>query len=452
MKVYVIGLNGIGLMPTTPGKARKLLKAGKAEVYQKHPFSIRLLYKTGCNTQPVSLGIDTGESHIGIAAVSQGRVLEKSDLQLRSSMEKRKLMERRKEYRRGRRYRKVRYRHPKFRFHTKRVYSSLPDKKGRHWGKVNNQVTSARTEGWLPPSIESKVQHHIIWIRKYLAVLPPDTGLAIETARFDIQRMKDPNIHGELYQRGRLYDHENMKSYVLAKFDYTCPVCKHKFDKEHKPRMHHITYRSKGATDNPDEYAPVCEKCHDAHAHEKGQALDKLRKACKRKEYREPTFMNILRRRLFRAFPDAGVTYGNVTNADREALGLEKTHANDAAAVAAHGWDSVINSSDTVYYRQVRRKKRSLHEATPRKGRRTPNRTARRNVKNIPYVGNFHVYDKVEFNGKKAYISGFTGKAAYIIDFGGKYITEPGKTYKQVSLSKLKILSIRSNNYIVTAG
>ena len=73
-------------------------------------------------------------------------------------------------------------------------------------------------------------------------------------------------------------------------------------------------------------------------------------------------------------------------------------------------------------------------------------------MKNIPYVGNFHVYDKVEFNGKKAYISGFTGKAAYIIDFGWEYITEPGKTYKQISLSKLKILSIRSNNYIVTAG
>ena len=216
--------------------------------------------------------------------------------------------------------------------------------------------------------------------------------------------------------------------------------------------MHHITYRSKGATDNPDESAPVCEKCHDAYAHEKGHALDKLRKACKRKEYREPTFMNILRRRLFQAFSDARFTYGNVTNADRKTLGLEKTHANDAVAVAAHGWDSVIDCNDTVYYRQIRRKKRSLHEATPRRGRRTPNRTARRNVKNIPYVGKFHVYDKVEFNSKKAFISGFTGKAAYIVDFGGEYITEPGKTYKQVSLSKLRIISIRSNNYIVTAG
>ena len=450
MKVYMIGLNGIGLMPTTPGKARRLLKAGKAEVYQRHPFTIRLLYKTGCNTQPLSLGIDTGESHIGIAVVSQGRVLEKSDLQLRSSMEKRQLMERRKEYRRGRRYRKVRYRHPKFRFHTKREYCAVPDRKGRHWTKVENHVTSARPEGWLPPSIKSKVQHHISWIRKYLAALPPGTRLVIEVARFDIQRMKDPDIHGELYQKGRLYNYENMKAYVLAKFHYTCPVCKHKFDRDHKPRMHHITYRSKGATDNPDEYAPVCEKCHSAHNHEKGQAMDQFRRACKRKEYREPTFMNILRKRLFKAFPDAVFTYGNITNADRKALGLEKTHANDAVAVAAHGLESVIDCSDTVYYRQVRKKKRSLHEATPRKGRKESNRTARRNVKNIPFVGKFHIYDKVEFNEKKAFISGFTGKSAYIVDFNGKYIIELGRSYKQISLSKLKLLSISNNNYIVT--
>lgn len=450
MKVYVIGLNGTVLMPTTPRKARKLLKAKKAEVYQRYPFTIRLLYKTGCNTQHVFIGIDTGESHIGIAVISQGKVLEKSDLQLRSSMEKRQLMERRKAYRRGRRYRKIRYRHPKFRFRTKRVYCSVPDRKGRHWKKVKTQSISARPTGWLPPSIESKVQHHIFWIRKYLTVLPLDTELRIEVARFDIQRMQDPNIHGKLYQKGRLYDYENIKAYVLAKFNYTCPICKHNFDKKHKPRMHHITYRSNGATNNPDEYAPVCEKCHNSHAHEEGQALDKLRKGSKRKEYREPTFMNILRKRLFKAFPDARFTYGNITNADRKAIGLEKTHSNDAVAVAAHGLESIIDCNDTVYYRQIKRKKRTLHEAIPRKGRKMPNRTAKRNVKNIPCVGRFHVYDKVEFNGKKAFIKSFTGKSAYIVDFDGKYITESGKNYKQITLSKLKLLSTRSNNYIVT--
>ena len=450
MKVYVIGLNGIGLMPTTPRKARKLLEAERAAVCRKHPFTIRLLYKTGCNTQPVSLGIDTGESHIGFAVVSQGRVLEKSDLQLRSSMEKRKLMERRKEYRRGRRYRKERYRHPKFRFHTQRTYSATPDRKGRHWKKVPNTIASPREKGWLPPSIASKIQHHIFWIWKYLEALPPDTSLRIEAARFDIQRMQNSEIHGELYQKGRLYDYENVKAYVLAKFDYTCPICKLKFDKDHKPRMHHVTMKKNGATDNPDEYAPVCEKCHIPANHLPGGVLDKFAKACRRKEYREPVFMNILRRRLLHAFPNAEFTYGNITNANRKGLGLEKTHANDAVSVAAHGWTSIIDCNDTVYYRQIRRKKRSLHEATPRKGRKTPNRTARRNVKNIPYVGRFHLFDRVGFNGKKAYITGFTGKSAYIVDFAGDYITEPGKNYKQVSLSKLELLSTRTNNYIVT--
>ena len=44
--VLVIGMNGVGLMPTTPRKARVLLQEGKAEVYRKTPFTIKLLYKT----------------------------------------------------------------------------------------------------------------------------------------------------------------------------------------------------------------------------------------------------------------------------------------------------------------------------------------------------------------------------------------------------------------------
>lgn len=43
--VLVIGMNGVGLMPTTPRKARVLLQSGKAEVYRKAPFTIKLLYK-----------------------------------------------------------------------------------------------------------------------------------------------------------------------------------------------------------------------------------------------------------------------------------------------------------------------------------------------------------------------------------------------------------------------
>lgn len=60
-KVFVIGSTGKRLMPTTPRKARILLKQGKASVYQKQPFAIQLNYKTGGAIQNGSINLDTGE-------------------------------------------------------------------------------------------------------------------------------------------------------------------------------------------------------------------------------------------------------------------------------------------------------------------------------------------------------------------------------------------------------
>ena len=289
--------------------------------------------------------------------------------------------------------------------------------------------------------------------------MPEKTKLTIEVSKFDIQHMMDPNIRGELYQLGRMYGFENIKSYVLAKFNYKCPICGHKFDKTHKPRMHHVSMRKYGATDNPDEFAPICEQCHTGHNHLDGEVLDKLRKTTKRKEYREPTFMNILRKRLFVAFPNATFTYGNITSADRKFLGLEKTHANDAIAITMH--DAIVNKivdkinlidiDETTYVKQVRKKKRSLHEATARKGRKEPNRLAKRNEKNTKQVlyknKVYHIYDKVEIDNKVGYLTGFSGSMAYVQNLDGDYITKEGKTYKQVPLNELKVLS-HNNNWI----
>lgn len=57
MSVFVVGLNGCRLMPTSERKARLLLKQGKAFVEQKVPFTIRLNYKTGSTTQLGILGL-----------------------------------------------------------------------------------------------------------------------------------------------------------------------------------------------------------------------------------------------------------------------------------------------------------------------------------------------------------------------------------------------------------
>ena len=53
--------------------------------------------------------------------------------------------------------------------------------------------------------------------------------------------MKDPGIHGDLYQKGPQYDYENVRAYVLDRDRYTCQACKKKGGKLH---VHHILYRS----------------------------------------------------------------------------------------------------------------------------------------------------------------------------------------------------------------
>ena len=476
--VYVIGMNGLGLSPTTERKARILLKQGKAVIEMKTPFTIRLLYKTGCATTVTHCGTDTGSQHIGKAVVNvkgdSAEVLSKEEYSMRSTMEKRELMEKRESYRRGRRYRKTRYRHPKFRPHTKRTYSETPVKRHgheTHWIKQKAKFTSSREEGWLPPSIQQKVDMTIRNIRTYMKILPAGTTHVIEVARFDMARMQDPSVHGELYQYGPMYDQENVRAYVFDRDRYTCQVCR-RSGKGIKLIAHHIDFRSKGATDNPKKMITVCEHCHTTEAHKPGGILYQWMLDGKEvsRGLRDATFMNILRKRLFKEFPEAKFTYGNITAADRKRLHVEKSHADDAvmAAVAGLGIMSIQNTGHTDYYIQRRKRKRSLHEATPRKGRKEPNRLAVRNGKNVrectvrtrhkdPVTGKktvvmrmFHLLDKVKVYGRYGWISGFTGTSAYVIDRNGEYIIPDGQNYRQISLSRIKQLE-NSNGWIRTA-
>ena len=71
LKVYVLNMRGKPLMPCSPCKARKLLKANKAKVVRRTPFQIQLTYATGETMQPVTLGIDSGSKTIGLSATTE---------------------------------------------------------------------------------------------------------------------------------------------------------------------------------------------------------------------------------------------------------------------------------------------------------------------------------------------------------------------------------------------
>ena len=75
MYVYVINKHGEPLMPCKPRKARVLLQNGKATVVKRNPFTIKLIYGSSGYKQAVTLGMNAGSKHVGIAATTEKNVL-----------------------------------------------------------------------------------------------------------------------------------------------------------------------------------------------------------------------------------------------------------------------------------------------------------------------------------------------------------------------------------------
>jgi hypothetical protein len=426
-------MRGEALMPCSNRKARLLLKQKKAVIIKYNPFTIQLTYATGETSQPISIGVDTGAKFIGIAITSQEHVSAKAEITLRDDIKE--LLTARRTLRRSRRSRNTRYRRCKFKYKTSRVFSS---KKGKYI-KRKIEFASPRNGGWLPPSIQSRVDNTISCINRFASLVPNPT-IIVEVGKFDVQKMMNPDISSMEYQEGDAYGFWSTRYYVFARDDYTCQICKKKGGVLH---THHIIQRKDGGSDNANNLATVHESCHnDFHAGRVKYVFKKL------KSYKETAFMNILRQQIFERIV-CKITYGNVTIVDRKLLGLEKNHVNDAIAIS--GMKSIKqDNNDVLHIHQIRKNKRSLHEATARKGRKEPNRESKRNKKNTIMQNGFYLNDKVVVFGQVGFISGFCQGGLYVKSIDGEYITKPGKTYKQVGFKNVRLLAHNGNWQFVT--
>lgn len=423
MRVFTKNMRGQALMPCTQRKARLLLKQGKAKIIGYKPFTIQLTYATGEAKQDIHVGIDEGARHIGIAITSQNKVLAKGEVELRQDVHS--LLTTRAMYRRSRRQRKTRYRKPRF-------------------------LNRKKKEGWLPPSIEGKLNANLFWIDKFCSLVP-NPILHIEVGKFDIAKMINPNIKGVEYQQGQCAGYYDVRYFVFDRDNYTCQVCGKSKDKI--LHTHHIVYRSLGGTDRADNLITVCTECHTSNNHKEGGILYKwMQEGKKVKQYKEATFMNILRVRTYRRYPNAIITYGSITTPKRKELGLEKTHYNDAIAIT--NIDNIKENINQIFYiKQFRKKKRSLHEAIPRKGRKFPNITQKRNSKNTKELRGWCLNDEVVYLNEYGWISGFTGTSAYVQNINGEYMQIPRKNYKPITLSRLKNICHNNNwQYFIQIG
>ena len=328
--VLVLSNTGTPLMPTNPGKARKLLKQKKAKVVTIKPFTIQLLYETATYTQPIVLGIDSGYLNIGFSAVTEQREIIGGEVNLLNGMSER--IYERSMYRRIRRQR-LRHRKPRY------YNPGIP-------------------EGWLAPSIRHKLDSHIRFISK-LAGLIPVTKVVIEVAAFDIQKIKNPDIEGAVYQQGEQYGFENVREYVFHRDGYKCqnPNCK---SKDVPLCVHHLTYRKNGATNRPDDLITLCVNCHTPENH-KGFLRDWKPKL---KNFKNATFMTMVRWRLINQltniFDNVEYTYGHITKSCRITQKLEKTHHNDAFCIVGGTLQQQRTKAMTL--EQVRRNNRSLEK------------------------------------------------------------------------------------------
>lgn len=364
--VYVLNVDGKPLMPCKSAKARHLLRDGKAKVVKREPFTIKLLFECDNITQPITLGVDAGSKHIGVSASTEKKEVYSADVELRNDIVE--LISTRKQNRRTRRSR-LRYRKPRF----------------------NNRK---KDDKWLAPSVEQKIQCHLKVVEDLHKILPI-TKIVVELANFDIQKILNPNIEGEEYQKGAQSGFWNAREFVIWRDNHTCQHCKGK-SKDNVLEVHHIESRKTGGN-APNNLVTLCKTCHQKH-HREGMQLNIHRGNSMRHE----AFMGVMRRefynRLKDIYQDVKITYGYITKSNRIANGLPKAHHIDAFCIAGNLEAELLGYY--YYQKKVRCHNRQIHKANYLKG-------GRKKLNQSPYIVlGFRLFDKVKLENEECFVFG----------------------------------------------
>ena len=416
--VYVISKDSKPLMPCSNVIARLLLKQGKAKVKKRVPFTVKLLCATTEYMQELTLGVDTGSSHIGTAVSdNSGNMYYMADTKIRNDIADK--MKRRSRYRRDRRSRKTRYRPAR-------------------WLNRRNSIKKDR----FSPTMVSKFHSHEKEIEFVKSILPI-SKLVIEAGTFDTHLMKNHTLANEKirhwgYQKGANYGFENTKAKVLDRDKYTCQCCRGKH-KDSKLEVHHIIFRSQGGSDEEDNLITLCSTCH-YNVHHGKQKLDlrgKLKGTLK-----HATQMNSIRKQLLeRAYPNATETFGYITKANRYLHSIDKTHYLDACVIASEGKQINILQKEMYYKVDVAK---GDYQRT--KGVRSQQKLPKGKV------CGFNKFDKVLYLDNEYFIKGRMSKGGYAIlmDIEGNKVdfSNMPKGYKTPKLSKCSRLSARTSQII----
>ena len=408
----VLDQQGKPLMPTTRlGKVYRLLKTQKAHIVSYEPFTIQLDYEPDTHViQPMTLGVDSGAIHSGYSVANEHREYYSAEVVARNDISNR--LSDRRMYRQNRRSRKTRYRKPRFK------------------NRKNKK------KGWLAPSLEQKVAVQVNEINHLHRYFPIET-IIVETAEFDIQKIKNPDISGIEYQQGTLQGY-NIRNYLLEKHKRKCFYCR-KIVSDFE--VEHMIPKARGGSNRIDNLTLSCHDCNE----KKGtltaeefiqQTLSAKKAAVKLKQlpkekrlFKYMAHMNATRWTLYNTikekYPNVKMTYGYITKYNRIQAGLPKAHHVDAKCIT--GFITVPSMSQTVVKVKMRRHNRQLHRATFSKGHI-------RKAACLPTVTfGFQLYDIVLFNNHRYYIKGRRSSGAFaLVSIEG--LKDENRNYKKLTL------------------
>ena len=331
--IFVLNKHKEPLAPCHPAVARKLLKEGKAVIHKQFPFTIRLKEQKELDCQPeYRLKIDPGSRHTGLAILTKEKVVWTAQLHHRINIKSN--MDDRRAHRRARKARTTRYRAARF----------------------DNRK---RSDNWMPPSLQSRIQNIESWISRLLKLCPL-THISYENVKFDTQLMQNPEITGILYQQGELQGYE-VREYLLEKWGRQCVCCG---AKDIPLEVEHIIPRSRGGSNRVSNLTISCKDCNLKKGTQTAEEFgypDIQKQA--QKPMRDTALLNSIRWKIYEVLVKTGLPVecgtGARTKMNRIRMNLPKDHHFDAICVGESTPENIMFVTDQTLH--IKAKGRGSH-------------------------------------------------------------------------------------------
>ena len=292
--------------------ARVLLFKKQAVIHKRFPFTIRLKNDIAVlKDRSYTVKLDPGSKTTGIAITDdKDSVIMLAELEHIGHLIKKDLNSRRI-VRKSRRQRKTRYRPARF-------------------------LNRTKPKGWLAPSVRSRADNVINFIKKYKKLINIDKVM-IENVSFDTAQMSsNTKLYGVKYQQGPLYQNK-LRSFIFSRSNGKCVYCGAK-----ATEIDHVIPRSSGGTNSIYNLVASCKSCNQMKSNLSLKDFGKLMN--KNYSHLEPKKLpkdaaiiqssrNYMVKEITKLVSNTTLHDAWMTRYNRDSLGLPKEHYYDALSV-----------------------------------------------------------------------------------------------------------------------